>query len=219
MNKRKYSLLICGIFLALSTTSFSQTFFNVKLGTSIANQTNSTGSFRFGYNLGISYEQQFSKVLWLEFGMDYVQKGTHVGVFQNVTQFSRRIQYLEVPIFAKYRYPVSETFVWSLYAGPSFGFATSASSRFFRIAQPIVQPIAIDSDAGINPFDLGLNLGGELSFASEYGYIGLFVTAQQSVSSVLNVNGVALRNYGITTGLKFQFGKPVELEEYDWNKY
>ncbi len=219
MNKRIYILLVCGFLLGLGTTGFSQNFVNLKLGTSIANQTNSTGSFRVGYDVGVTFEQQFSKVIWLESGVNYTQKGTHVGVFRNVTQFSRRIQYLEIPLFAKYRYLVNQNFAWSLYAGPSFGFATSASSRFFRIAQPVVEPIAIDSDAGVNPLDLGLNVGAELNFGADYGYIGIFAAFQQSVTSALNVNGVSLRNFAFTTGLKFQIGKPIEMEEYNWNKY
>jgi len=203
----------------IGNTGFSQTFFNLKVATSIASQSNSTGSFRVGYDVGVSYEQQFTKVLWVELGLDYIQKGVHIGTFQNVTQFSRRLEYLEVPLLVKYRYLVNQNFAWSLYAGPSIGFAANASSRFFRIAQPVVQPLPIDSDGGVNPLDLGINLGAELNFGAEYGYIGVFAAFQQSVTTVLNINGTSLRNYGFTTGLKFQFGKPIEMEVNDWDTY
>ena len=192
----------------------AQNYFNLKLGTALYNQTNSGGSVKLGFIAGATYEPKISNNIWLEVGANYVEKGTKLGTVGNVTQFTTRLQYIDIPIFAKYTYEVRNHFTWSLYGGPSVGFAIGARNRFFSIGQPQIIEIPIGGAGGLNSTDIGLNIGGELNFRTEYGYISLFSEFQQSLSTALTtLNGANIKNIGVSLGLKMKIGKKTDIEE------
>lgn len=192
----------------------AQNYFNLKLGTALYNQTNSGGTLKLGFLAGASYEPKIANNVWLEIGGTYVEKGTRLGTIANVTQFTTRLQYIDIPVFAKYTYELRNHFTWSVYGGPSIGFAIGARNRFFTIGQPQVIDIPIGGPEGLNSTDFGLNIGGELNFRTEYGYIGLFAEFQQSLSTALTtINGADIRNIGINLGLKIKIGRKTDIVE------
>ena len=219
-NFCQYIFLLVFVF-TFNLQGYSQTLFNIKGGVGLQNQANSDGDFKLAFNAGISYEYKFSDFLWIDLGVDYTQKGTDLGVFQNVTQFTTRINYIEIPVYVKYRYLLTEDVNWAFYAGPSIGYALNASNRFFRIAQPVILDIPIGGDAGITQIEPAINVGAEINFGVEYGYMGLYTNFQYGLNTAFTgINGIAVRNYGITAGLKIQIGDKLEVKNpYDREDY
>lgn len=192
----------------------AQNYFNIKLGTALYDQSNAGGSFKLGFLAGASYEPKIANHLWLEFGATYVEKGSNLGTIANVTQFTTRLQYIDIPLFAKYTYELRNHFTWAVYAGPSLGFAIGARNRFFTIGQPQVIDIPIGGPDGVNSTDFALNLGGELNFRTAYGYATLFAEFQQGISTVLTtLNGNDIRNVGINLGLKLKVGRKTDIAQ------
>ncbi len=204
------AILSVGPFISVD----AQNYFNLKLGTSLYSQTNSGGSPIIGFVGGISYEPKLANKIWLEVGAQYVDKGTRIGTIGNVTQFTTRLRYVDIPVFVKYTYEVRNYFTWAVYGGPSIGFALGARNRFFSIGQPVVIDIPIGGNGGLNSTDIGANVGGELNFKTGYGYASLFTEFQYGLSTVLNdLAGNSLNNIGLSVGLKLKLGKRSEIEE------
>ena len=214
----RYSLYAIVLTAILSVAPFfsadAQNYFNLKLGTALYSQTNSGGNPKVGFVSGISYEPKLANKVWLEVGAQYVETGTRLGTVANVTQFTTRLQYIDIPVFVKYTYEVRNFFTWTVYGGPSVGFAIGARNRFFNIGLPVVIDIPIGGNGGLNSTDFGANVGGELNFKTGYGYVSLFTEFQYGLSTVLSdLAGNSLNNIGLNIGLKLKLGKRTEIEE------
>ena len=214
----RYSVYAIVLTAILSVGPFfsadAQNYFNLKIGTSLYSQTNSGGSPIVGFIGGLSYEPKLANKIWLEVGARYVDKGTRIGTVANVTQFTTRLRYVDIPVYVKYTYEVRNFFTWAVYGGPSIGIATGARNRFFSIGQPVVLDIPIGGTGGLNPTDFAANLGGELNFKTGYGYVSLFTEFQYGLSTVLSdLAGNSLNNIGLNIGLKLKLGKRTEIEE------
>jgi len=207
---KKICFFVFIIFTFVSTIN-SQNYIVANIGVNFANESNSGGSSKFGTTLGINYEQKLARNFWITSGANYVAKGVKFGVVGNVTQFTQTINYLEVPMFLKYKYYFTHSINWSFVAGPSLSFATSAKNKFFSIGQPVTDELVIDKETGINPTDLGMNLGAELNFTVDYGYITLYTMYQLGLSSVLQDQaGRSIKNRVLTFGMQFKFGDHIK---------
>ena len=81
--------------------------------------------------------------------------------------------------------------------------------------------IPIGGDAGITQIEPAINVGAEINFGVEYGYMGLYTNFQYGLNTAFTgINGIAVRNYGITAGLKIQIGDKLEVKNpYDREDY
>jgi len=222
MRNSVYAIVLTAIMSVVTICSVdAQNYFNLKLGTSLYSQSNSGGTPKIGFVGGISYEPKLSNKIWLEVGAQYVEKGTRIGTIGNVTQFTTRLQYVDIPAFVKYTYEVRNFFTWSVYAGPSVGLAIGARNRFFSLGQPQIIEIPIGGATGLSSTDVAVNIGGELNFKTAYGYASLFAEFQRGLTTVLSdLAGNGLNNVGLNAGLKIKLGKRTEIIEapIDLNK-
>ena len=215
MRTSIYAIVLTAFISVASIFSVdAQNYFNLKIGTGLYNQTNSGGNLKLGFLLGTSYEVKLANKVWLEAGADYIEKGNRIGTVANVTQFTTRLQYVDIPVNLKYTYEVRNFFTWSVYGGPYASVAIGARNRFFSIGQPVVIDIPIGGNGGLNTTDFGYTLGGELNFRSGYGYFSLFTEFRQGFSTALsNLNGPGLKNVGLNIGLRIKVGRRTEIEE------
>ncbi len=201
-------LLILG-FLVLSQSASGQNYFTTKLGISLSNQSPTGGNPRFGIATGLGYEYQISKVFWVAGGIDYVNKGTSLGVVANVTEYTRRINYWEVPFSLKYKYFFSPSFQWGFFGGVNIGFANRARDRFFMIGTPQIVELGIGTPTGANRIDFGVHIGGELNFTSDYGQLTMFALFNPSLSSALvdPLGSADLTNNALQAGFIVKIGR------------
>ncbi len=211
------NLILTAIFGSLVTVSLTaQNMVSVKGGAALSTQTNRDGTFRFDVAAGLGYEFALKGRLWMHPEINYIPKGTAIGVFENVTQYRTKITYFELPVLFKYKYVYNNSFDWALVGGPSIGYASKAENVFFALGRPSSQEIPIDKSTGINPIDIGINLGIEANFAVDYGQVTLYSRFQHGWSRVAaNPEGFPVRNIVWESGLMFKFGRQREIEIYE----
>ena len=195
-------------FLFLSWSASGQNYFTTKVGFSLANQSPTGGSPRFGIATGVGYEYQISKVFWVAGGIDYVNKGTFIGVVANVTEYTRRINYWDVPLSLKYKYFFSPSLQWGFFGGVNIGFANRARDRFFSIGTPQIQELGIGTPNGASTVDFGVHIGGELNFTTDYGQLTMFALFNPSLTSALidPLGSEELTNNALQAGFLIKFG-------------
>jgi hypothetical protein len=92
----------------------------------------------------------------------YSQKGAK---FENTpNKFNRRINYIEVPVLARYFLNKNGDFRPNLFIGPDFGFKVSAKDVNRELANGAGLPDA-DISSAINPVDVGVTGGIGLNFS------------------------------------------------------
>jgi len=179
----------------------------------LASQSNTVGGTRVGIAVGLGYEYQLNKSLWLAAGVDFVNKGVNIGTIANVTQYTRRLNYYEVPVALKYKYFLSPSFQWGVFGGVNLGFIGKAEDRFFRVAMPVTQELTVGSDGLVNSMDLGFHIGGELNFTVDYGQFSLYALFQPSIGAAMTdpLGQGELTNRVIQAGFLVKFGKaPID---------
>lgn len=196
-------------FLFLSWSAVGQNYFTTKFAMSLANQNPTGGNPRFGIATGLGYEYQLTKVFWVAGGIDYVNKGTSLGTVANVTEYTRRINYWDVPLSIKYKYFFSPGFQWGFFGGVNIGFANRARDRFFIIGAPQIQELGIGTPGGANRVDFGAHLGAELNFTTDYGQLTMYALFNPSLGPTLidPLGTGELTNNTLQAGFLVKIGK------------
>jgi len=207
-------LITITFLLTLSWSLSGQNYFTLKLAASLANQSGTGGSIQVGVATGLGYEYQISDKLWIASGVDFVNKGTVIGVVANVTQYGRRVNYYEVPLSVKYKYFFSPNFQWGVYGGANIGFNSSGKDRFFSLAQPVERDIA--GEGLVESTEIGVHIGAELNFAVDYGQFSIFAQYQPSLTTAVMdpLFGIDVKNNILQTGFLVKFGKEA-INPYD----
>jgi hypothetical protein len=176
-------------------------------------QTGLTAGAMLNYSVvntfGISVEALFS------------QKGATFTNAANGTQrldFNRKLNYIEVPVLARYFLNKSGNFRPNLFIGPDFGFKLSGNDVNRTLTGGAAQADQ-DISASINPVDVGLTGGIGLNFFLQ-GTMRLLIDARYAYgfSDINEDNLIGFVNNGrvgntaitITAGLSFGIGKKYE---------
>ena len=188
----------------------AQDYFLLRFGGTLSTQSGIESGLKPGLVAGIGYEYQLSNKWWLQSNLDYIQKGADVGVVGNVTQFSNRFEYWEASIYLQNKYFVTENINWSFFGGPNIGITSVAKSRYFRIAQPEIVIYVVGDPNGASQTDFGLNVGADINFRTDYGYLSLYSSFHFGLTKAGNdLFANELSNRVISFGLIGKFGKPL----------
>ena len=179
-------IITCIMVIALTIPSFAQfetnksrsrynrddteRYYGLRLGMNIASTSSESNEFstnpRTGLVIGGVYGMQLSRnmPLWLEFGLEYSEKGgkTHLGG----DKVTFRLGYLQLPIVAKYNINIDD----DLYLQPFFGgyFSLGITGKVKNYGTRESENVFDTMDR----FDGGLRLGCGLEYKMMYAEIG-----------------------------------------------
>lgn len=138
--------------LTVSAQDESKTTFKAGVGLSsvVGSDTEADKSI-FSYKVGISYDLGISENFSIIPGLDYVNKGfKEDGINGNIN-----MSYLQIPVFAAYKIPVSDNMKLAVKAGPYVSYGIFGSDIKFKNGATIN---VFDSDM-FDRFDVGAIAG------------------------------------------------------------
>jgi len=111
----------------------------------------------FAYKVGASYDLGLSENFFIIPGVEFVTKGYKSDVVDGNISMS----YLQIPVFAAYKLPISDNMKIALKAGPYIGYGIFGSDiKWYGGGTTNV----FDSDGGYDRFDAGVIIGASLDF-------------------------------------------------------
>ncbi len=150
-------LFLVALVLLVTTTAQAQFRWGVKAGVSTTGVAGDLEKYladgAVGFFAGATAEYSFAMQygrLGLDTGLMYTQKGIHFEGEDN-----RHFGYLEVPINAKYLYPINNKISVYITAGPYFSFKVNGDDSFTVGGQETVS-----GQWNVNNFGWGLGFGG-----------------------------------------------------------
>jgi hypothetical protein len=151
--------------------------------------------FRTGVILGGFVEVDPPGPFALQTELLYVQKGSKAeGTVSGETVTGiDKINYIEVPLLAKWQIPVTGPLTPNLFAGPAVGVPVSATSEI----EGSGGSSSTDIDELIKPTDVGMHIGAGLDVATGTVEVMLDVRYQFGLSTILRGDNKSLRNMGI----------------------
>ncbi|RZA05247.1 MAG: PorT family protein [Proteobacteria bacterium] len=178
MNFKKIFSVATAAFL-FTSAAHAEDRFGVLAGIDI-NKLNgdvaSTGSTT-GFVGGLFAQRQYDGGLFGEVQLRYIEKG---GSYTNgAIQTSASASYIEIPVYAKYKFGTESGFIPYVFGGPSFAVNINSSAEALDTA---TNQRTSFSDGGFNTFDLGLDFG---------------VGAEYAVKDGINVSLSAAYNLGL----------------------
>lgn len=150
--------------LALTTLTLSaqeDSKITVKAGiglSSVVGSDANTTKTTFSYKIGASYDLGISENFSIIPGIEYAAKGFKSDIIDGNINMS----YLQIPIFAAYKFPISDNMKLSIKAGPYIGYGISGSDIIWYNGGGTSN--VFDSDNGYDRFDVGAIAGVSLDF-------------------------------------------------------
>jgi Outer membrane protein beta-barrel domain len=151
--------------------------------------------------VGIPVEVSFGNSFALQAEFNFIQKGlkSHTEqVLQGVSfvsDNSLKVNWLEIPILAKFRFGSQRDFGGGLFVGPSVGYGINGRSKFSFISSALPSGNSGDNAIdfkkdGHSRVDLALNLGAEIN----YGGIFLDTRYQLGLTNMVTTNNSSASN-------------------------
>ncbi len=190
MKKLIWTLLASlAVFTASAQEKTDKLSWMVRGGVNLSTIENSALQNKFGWKIGTGVEYSFSEKFSLNPMLYYSTKGASMG--DNTMGFgndvTHKLNYLELPILAAYRFKVGATHSISAKLGPYF------STLLSRTA-----PAGTEE---FNKFDMGVEIGADYNFkrfiiglSGQYGLTGL---SKADPSQLHNIN------YSLSVGYRF----------------
>jgi hypothetical protein len=233
MKKILPTLLFFCLFLS---ASFSQTQLRMGIrgGINLATYHQSSGANVLGgalitqpqnmtlLTVGLPLEVSFGNSFALQAEFNFIQKGvkshfdltTSQGIF--VSDSKLTVNWVEIPVLAKFRFGSHQGFGGGLFVGPSIGYGINGRSQFsFTSTTPTTGRLNTNSDdmkldfknSGHSRIDLTLNLGAEINFGRFFldtrYQLGLVdMQTNKNLSSPSSVS-VKTRGIALTVGYRF----------------
>ena len=151
--------------------------------------------FRTGVILGGFVEIDPPGPFALQPELLYVQKGSKAEATvggETVTGIDK-INYIEVPLLAKWQISVTGPLTPTLFAGPAVGVPVSATSEI----EGSGGSSSTDIDELIKPTDLGIHIGAGLDVATGTGELTLDVRYQFGITTILRGDNKSLQDRGV----------------------
>ncbi len=183
--------------LALTTLTMSaqeDSKFTVKAGVGLSSVVGSDADTKttFAYKVGASYDLGVSENFFIIPGIEFVTKGFK----SKVVDGSISMSYLQIPVFAAYKFPISDNMKLAIKAGPYIGYGLFGSDiKWYGGGKTNI----FDSDGGYDRFDAGVIAGVSLDFNQ------FMIGAEYSRGLKKLDSGVSQFNqaFGIVFGYKF----------------
>jgi hypothetical protein len=222
--------------LAFSFSSFCQSSYGIRAGWNIASLKSTQGDLRGSLNSftgGIQFDFYVKNKFSILAELDYISKGSHAksnfALLNSVLVLEEllKINYLEIPVLAKFNFPVSKNFI-HLLIGPSLGYAMNGKAKlifnsnfpFLNLGSPFSNSTSLNfEEDNINRYDLAINMGVGISFPGNFGQLYGEIRYQLGFSNLNTANDPTLEDYRVTNScfmitagmlLPFRPGKNVE---------
>jgi hypothetical protein len=183
----KKTILIL-MFVSITSITFAQVKWDVRFGGNLSGMSDGDMTMKFGVKTGLALEYAFSELFAIRPSIYYSMKGASDAKtpFDFSPKNTLKLNYLEIPVLASFRFKLAEKFVISLNAGPSLGYCVSK------------KPSTLEE---MNRFDAGVNMGIDFVFNQRF-VIG--VESQYCFSKLVNDN-TNLKNitYSLMFGYRF----------------
>ena len=199
----RYSLLLLAVGLALPAAA--QTTFGVRAGLNVADVSNTFEDFddfgvdaqpRLGFVGGVFAEVPLSPSFAVRPEVLYSQKGARADFNDSDGDLALKIDYLEIPVLARFGVPVSPTLGLGLLVGPAVAFKLNESIDGFDDR---------DEDV-VDAVDYGVVAGGEVG--SGPFFVDLRYTfGLASVAAELDESEDTPRNGVFSVSGTFKFGR------------
>ncbi|WP_300725160.1 porin family protein [uncultured Bacteroides sp.] len=177
--KKLFLTLILGCF---ALVGFSQARFDVKVGMSMTNITDSEGDMKVGYTVGLGIDYPINTNWAFQSGVMFTGKGAKYGDYKlNAT-------YLDIPLLAAFRAPIANDVNFVANAGPYLSCGIAGKDDYFT-----------EDGLDAKRFDLGLQFG----VGAEFGDILLNLTGQYGFINRYEVGDCKNVGFYITAGYRF----------------
>lgn len=199
-------------FIILSFSIQAQATFGVRAGINVATVNFQSDGFnispdsRVGLTVAglanIPVNESFS----IQPEVHFIQKGYkfELEFFGEVTETTAKLNYLEVPIHAKYAFG-NENLRFFILAGPAIGFALGGEVEQCDGGDCISEDIEFDDNDGFNRLDLGLSVGAGMNIGSNF-FVDLRYVLGITNLSEDDADDIKTTNRGIQIGVGYMFG-------------
>ena len=178
----KKCILILAAFFTVTAIS-AQITWDVRIGANVSQFTKGGDMLKLGLKAGVAMEYSFSDLFSLRPAVNFSMKGSSVdGDFGIKKSDTYNLSYIEIPVYAMFRIPVSGNFSLSIGAGPYAGILLNKPDG-------LEKPKTFDAGVGAM---LDFNFG-RFSFGPEVTYGFTEVTKAQKANIC----------YSLTFGYKF----------------
>lgn len=199
--------LLVTVVLGLCTLAgFSQAKFDVHAGMSMANITNSDADLKIGYSVGVGMDYAITDMWAFQTGLNFTSKGckgSEKGVDAKINPV-----YLDIPLLAAIKLPISEGNTFVVNAGPYVGFGlggkATVESGGAEVGTKLFKKIDGADEALMNRCAVGLQYG--VGFELGYKYL-LNLTGQYGFTNMFKKSLTQENNknlaFMITVGYRF----------------
>ena len=155
---KKILAMVALMLMTLTMSAQDDAKFTVKAGVGASSVVGSDANtnMKLAYKVGASYDFSLSENFSIIPGLEFAMKGYGSDAFtKNIN-----MAYLEVPIFAAYKFPLTDNMKLAVKVGPyvAFGLFGSDLEFFYNTIN------VFDSDSGYDRFDVGAIGGVSLEF-------------------------------------------------------
>lgn len=199
--------LLLTVVLGLCTLAgFSQAKFDVHAGMSMANITNSEADLKIGYSVGVGMDYAITDMWAFQTGLNFTSKGCKESVEGVKAKFNP--VYLDIPLLAAVKLPISEGNTFVINAGPYVGVGLGGKMTVedggAEVGTKLFKKIDGADEAMMNRFAVGLQYG--VGFEQGYRYL-LNLTGQYGFTNMIKDSWVDENNknlaFLITVGYRF----------------
>jgi len=205
MNTMKKLLLT--VVLGLCTLAgFSQAKFDVHAGMSMANITNSEADLKIGYSVGVGMDYAITDMWAFQTGLNFTSKGCK----DSAEGLKAKLNpvYLDIPLLAAIKLPISEGNTFVINAGPYVGVGLGGKMTIeeggAEVGDKLFKKIDGADEAMMNRFAVGLQYG--VGFELGYKYL-LNLTGQYGFTNMIKDSWAHENNknlaFLITVGYRF----------------
>lgn len=199
--------LLLTVVLGLCTLAgFSQAKFDVHAGMSMANITNSEADLKIGYSVGVGMDYAITDMWAFQTGLNFTSKGCK----DSAEGLKAKLNpvYLDIPLLAAIKLPISEGNTFIINAGPYVGVGLGGKMTIeeggAEVGAKLFKKIDGADEAMMNRFAVGLQYG--VGFELGYKYL-LNLTGQYGFTNMIKDSWAHENNknlaFLITVGYRF----------------
>lgn len=153
----------------------------LRTGINMSRQYNTNKSidldFNIGFNAGIEIDLNLCRTFSINSGMYLIQKGFRATINEEEGasgyKYVNKPLYIELPLLASYRIPLSDAAVFQINIGPYFSYGIGG--KFCTEVESIKEKIekdSFDKYDGLKRFDFGLSYGAAITISKIYIGVG-----------------------------------------------
>lgn len=199
--------LLLTVVLGLCTLAgFSQAKFDVHAGMSMANIINSEADLKIGYSVGVGMDYAITDMWAFQTGLNFTSKGCK----DSAEGLKAKLNpvYLDIPLLAAIKLPISEGNTFVINAGPYVGVGLGGKMTIeeggAEVGAKLFKKIDGADEAMMNRFAVGLQYG--VGFELGYKYL-LNLTGQYGFTNMIKDSWAHENNknlaFLITVGYRF----------------